>query len=405
MKNCNIKSSILILDYTCALKKTTMERTIYNEEQKLFQQSVRDFVAKEITPNNAKWEKAQMVSRDSWLKFGEAGFLCMQIDEEYGGLGIKDFRYNAIITEELGRTGAAGPAVGYPLHSDIVTPYIDHYGNEATKKKYLPKLISGEWIAAIAMTEPSAGSDLQNIRTTAVDKGDYYLVNGSKTFITNGYLSDVVVTAVKTDPTKGAKGTSLLLLDTSMKGLTKGKPFEKIGLHAQDTCELFFENVEVPKANLLGKEGEGFKYMMTELSQERLLVGLSAIAAAEGVLEKTVQYTKERMAFGKPIAELQNTRFKLAEVATEVTIGRSFADRCVELHTEKKLDQSTASMCKYWLTDLQGKAADECLQLHGGYGYIWEYAVARAWADARVQRIYAGTNEIMKELIARNVLK
>ena len=255
------------------------------------------------------------------------------------------------------------------------------------------------------MTEPGAGSDLQNIRTTAVDKGDYYLVNGSKTFITNGYLSDVVVTAVKTDPTKGAKGTSLLLLDTSMKGFTKGKPFEKIGLHAQDTCELFFENVEVPKANLLGKEGEGFKYMMTELSQERLLVGLSAIAAAEGVLEKTVQYTKERMAFGKPIAELQNTRFKLAEVATEVTIGRSFADRCVELHTEKKLDQSTASMCKYWLTDLQGKAADDCLQLHGGYGYIWEYAVARAWADARVQRIYAGTNEIMKELIARNVLK
>lgn len=382
-----------------------MERTIYNEEQKLFQQSVRDFVAKEITPNNAKWEKAQMVSRESWLKFGEAGYLCMQIDEAYGGLGIKDFRYNAIITEELGRTGAAGPAVGYPLHSDIVAPYIDHYGNETTKKKYLPKLISGEWIAAIAMTEPGAGSDLQNIRTTAVDKGDYYLVNGSKTFITNGYLSDVVVTAVKTDPTKGAKGTSLLVIDTSMKGFTKGKPFEKIGLHAQDTCELFFENVEVPKANLLGKEGEGFKYMMTELSQERLVVGLSAIAAAEGVLEKTVQYTKERMAFGKPISELQNTRFKLAEVATHVTIGRTFADRCVELHTEKKLDQSTASMCKYWLTDLQSKAADECLQLHGGYGYIWEYAVARAWADARVQRIYAGTNEIMKELIARNVLK
>lgn len=382
-----------------------MERTIYNEEQKLFQQSVRDFVAKEITPNNAKWEKAQMVSRESWLKFGEAGYLCMQIDEEYGGLGIKDFRYNAIITEELGRTGAAGPAVGYPLHSDIVTPYIDHYGNEATKKKYLPKLISGEWIAAIAMTEPGAGSDLQNIRASAVDKGDYYLVNGSKTFITNGYLSDVVVTAVKTDPTKGAKGISLLLIDTSMKGYTKGKPFEKIGLHAQDTCELFFENVEVPKANLLGKEGEGFKYMMTELSQERLVVGLAAISAAEGVLEKTVQYTKDRIAFGKPIAELQNTRFKLAEVATEVTIGRTFVDRCVELHNQKKLDQATASMCKYWLTDLQGKAADECLQLHGGYGYIWEYAVARAWADARVQRIYAGTNEIMKELIARNLLK
>lgn len=382
-----------------------MERSIYNDEHKMFAQSVRDFVAKEIVPHNAKWEKAQMVSRESWLKFGEAGFLCMQIDEAYGGLGIKDFRYNAIIAEELARTGCAGPAVGYPLHSDIVAPYIDHYGSEATKKKYLPKMVSGEMIGAIAMTEPGAGSDLQNIRTTAVDKGDYYLVNGSKTFITNGYLSDVSVVAAKTDPTKGAKGTSMLVMDSGMKGFTKGKPFEKIGLHAQDTCELFFENVEVPKENLLGKEGEGFKYMMTELSQERLVVGLTAIAAAEGTLEKTIQYTKERTAFGKQVAEFQNTRFKLAEVATEITIGRAFADRCVELHAEKKLDQATASMAKYWLTDLQQKVADECLQLHGGYGYIWEYHVARAWADSRVQRIYAGTNEIMKELIARNVLK
>lgn len=382
-----------------------MVRTIYNEEHLLFAQSVRDFIAKEITPHNAKWEKAQMVSRESWLKFGEAGFLCMQVAEEYGGLGIKDFRYNAIVAEELARTGAAGPAVGYPLHSDIVTPYIDHYGTASTKQKYLPKLITGEWIAAIAMTEPGAGSDLQNIRSTAVDKGSHYVVNGSKTFITNGYLSDVCVVAVKTDPAKGAKGTSLLVMDTQMKGFTKGKPFEKLGLHAQDTCELFFENVEVPKENLLGKEGEGFKYMMTELSQERLIVALTAIAAAEGVLATTVQYTKDRNAFGKPIAELQNTRFKLAEAATEITIGRSFADRCVELHCEKKLDQATASMAKYWLTDLQSKVADECLQLHGGYGYIWEYAVARAYADARVQRIYAGTNEIMKELIARKVLK
>ena len=382
-----------------------MERNIYNEEHKLFQQSVKDFVAKEITPHNAKWEKDHMVSRESWLKCGEAGFLCMQIDEQYGGLGIKDFRYNAIFVEELAKAGLAGPAVGYPLHSDIVAPYIDHYGTEAIKKKWLPKMISGEAIGAIAMTEPGAGSDLQNIKTTAVDKGDHYLVNGSKTFITNGYLSDISVVAVKTDPTQGAKGTSLLLMEASSKGFSKGKPFEKIGLHAQDTCELFFENVEVPKENLIGKEGEGFKYMMIELSQERLLVALSAIAAAEGSLARTVQYTKERNAFGKPISELQNTRFKLAEVATEVTIGRTFIDRCVELHTEKKLDQATASMAKYWLTDLQGKVADECLQLHGGYGYIWEYAIARAWADARVQRIYAGTNEIMKELIVRSVLK
>jgi acyl-CoA dehydrogenase len=266
-------------------------------------------------------------------------------------------------------------------------------------------MVTGEWIAAIAMTEPGAGSDLQNIRTTAVDKGDHYLVNGSKTFITNGYLSDLVVVAVKTDPSKGAKGTSLLVIDNSMKGYTKGKPFEKVGLHAQDTCELFFENVEVPKENLLSNEGEGFKYMMTELSQERLVVALSAIGAAEGTVEKTVQYTKERMAFGKPIAELQNTRFKLAEQATEVQVGRIFADQCITLHCDKKLDQATASMAKYWLTDLQSKVADECLQLHGGYGYMWEYQVARAWADARVQRIYAGTNEIMKELIARHILK
>lgn len=382
-----------------------LPRSIYNEEQIMFAHSVREFVAKEITPNNAKWEKDHMVSRESWLKFGEAGYLCMQVDEQYGGLGIKDFRYNAIIAEELALSGCAGPAVGYPLHSDIVAPYIEHYGNEATKQKYLPKMVTGEFIAAIAMTEPGAGSDLQNIRTTAVDKGDYYLVNGSKTFITNGYLCDLAVVAVKTDPSKGAKGTSLLVIDTSMKGFTKGKPFEKIGLHAQDTCELFFENVMVPKENLLGKEGEGFKYMMTELSQERLVVALGAIAAAECALAVTVQYTKDRQAFGKPINELQNTRFKLAEMATEVAIGRTFADRCLELHADKRLDASTASMAKYWLTDLQTKVADECLQLHGGYGYIWEYQVARSWADARVQRIYAGTNEIMKELIARNVLK
>ena len=382
-----------------------MLRTIYNEEHKMFAQSVRDFIAKEITPNNAKWEKDQMVSRESWLKFGEAGFLCMQVAEEYGGLGINDFRYNAIVTEELALAGCAGPAVGYPLHSDIVTPYIEHYGKEETKKKYLPKLISGEWIAAIAMTEPGAGSDLQGMRTTAVDKGDHYLVNGSKTFITNGYLSDICVVAVKTDPTKGAKGISLVVMDNTMRGYTKGKPFEKIGLHAQDTCELFFENVEVPKENLLGNLGEGFKYLMTELSQERLVVALSAIGAAEGVLATTVQYTKDRVAFGKPIAEMQNTRFKLAEVATEITIGRTFVDKCVELHCDNKLDAATASMAKYWLTDLQSKAADECLQLHGGYGYIWEYQVARSWADARVQRLYAGTNEIMKELIARSVLK
>jgi acyl-CoA dehydrogenase len=290
------------------------------------------------------------------------------------------------------------------LHSDIVAPYIEHYGTEAIKHKWLPKMVSGEAISAIAMTEPGAGSDLQGMRASAIDKGDYYLLNGSKTFITNGYLSDVVVVAAKTNPALGAKGISLFLVETGMKGYSKGKPFEKAGLHAQDTCELFFENVEVPKENLIGKEGDGFKYLMTELAQERLVVGLGAIALAEAVFTATVQYTKDRIAFGKPISQLQNTRFKLAEIATEITVGRTFADKCLELHCDKKLDQASASACKYWLTEMQCKVADECVQLHGGYGYMWEYLAARAWADARVQRIYAGTNEIMKELIARSVI-
>jgi acyl-CoA dehydrogenase len=381
-----------------------LPRNIYSEEHLLFKKSVEDFVAKEIIPYHSQWEKDQMVSRESWQKLGDAGFLCMQVPQQYGGLEITDFRYNAIFTEVLGYSGCAGPAVGYPLHSDIVMPYILHYGNETIKQKYLPKLVTGEWIAAIAMTEPAAGSDLQGIKSTAVDKGEYYLLNGSKTFITNGYLADVVVVAAKTNPELGAKGTSLFVVDTTMQGFTKGKPFHKVGLHSQDTCELFFDNVKVPKENLLGVEGQGFKYLMTELAQERLVVAIGALAAAEGALDKTVQYVKERKAFGKSVSEFQNTRFKLAEIASEVTIMRVFIDRCVELHNEKKLDGAMASMAKYAATELQCKVTDEAVQLHGGYGYIWEYDVARAYADARVQRIYAGTNEIMKELIARKLL-
>lgn len=379
-------------------------RTIYNEEHLLFKQSVEEFVAKEITPNNEQWEKDQMVSRESWLKLGEAGFLCMQVDEQYGGLGLKDFKYNAIFTEVLGNSGCSGPAVGYPLHSDIVSPYIEHYATEEAKLKYLPKMVSGEHIAAIAMTEPGAGSDLQGMRTSAVDKGDHYLVNGSKTFITNGYLCDLAVVAVKTDPTQGAKGISLMIIEANSEGFSKGKPFHKVGLHAQDTCELFFDNVKVPKENLLGSEGQGFGFLMTELAQERLVVALGAVALAENALKVTMQYTRERMAFGQEIAKFQNTKYKIAEMATEVEMARVFADRCLELHCEKKLDGATASMAKYALTEMQCKVADECLQLHGGYGYIWEYQVARSWADARVQRIYAGTNEIMKELISRKYL-
>jgi acyl-CoA dehydrogenase len=382
-----------------------LHRSLFNEEHDLFRESVKAFIAKEISPFNADWEKQKMVSREAWLKLGENGFLGIQAPEQLGGMSIQDFRYNAILIEELGLSGCSGPAIGFPLHSDIVMPYILHYGTDETKLNYVPKMVSGEYIGAIAMTEPGAGSDLQGMRTTAVDQGDYYLVNGSKTFITNGWLSDVVVVAVKTDPGKGAKGISLLVIDKDMSGFTKGVPFEKVGLHAQDTCELFFEDVKVPKANLLGKVGEGFKYLMTELAQERLVVALAAVALGEYMLQATIDYVKERKAFGKSISDFQNTRFKLAEMTAALEQGRIYCDYLVLLHNDAKLDSAMASAAKYNMTELQCKVADECVQLHGGYGYMWEYGVARAYADARVQRIYAGTNEIMKELIARKILK
>ena len=379
-------------------------RTIFNEDHELFRKSIRDLIKKEITPNIDEWERNKMVSREPWKMLGENGFLCMQVGEEYGGMDISDYRFNAIFNEELGFAGCASTAVGYPLHSDIVCPYILHYGSDNIKQKYLPKMVTGEYIGAIAMTEPGAGSDLQNIKTTAIDQGDHYLVNGSKTFITNGYLCDVVVVAVKTDPDEGAKGTSLIVIDNTMKGFTKGKPFQKIGLHAQDTCELFFDNVAVPKENLLGEPGRGFAYMMTELAQERLVVGWVGLALAEANLKDTIDYIRERKAFGKAIAAFQNTRFKIAELVTEYQLSRVFADRCLELHCEGNLDGAMASMMKYKLTDVQFNIADECLQLHGGYGYMYEYQAARAFTDSRVQKIYAGTNEIMKEVLSRKFL-
>jgi alkylation response protein AidB-like acyl-CoA dehydrogenase len=381
-----------------------LPRTIFTEEHDLFRQAVKEFVAKEITPNNHDWENQKMVSRESWLKLGENGFLGIQAPENLGGMNISDFRFNAILIEELGLSGCSGPAIGYPLHSDIVMPYILHYGSQEVQEKYIPKMVSGDYIGAIAMTEPGAGSDLQGMRTSAIDQGDYYLVNGSKTFITNGYLSDVVVVAVKTDPSKGAKGISLVVMDNSMEGYTKGFPFEKVGLHAQDTCELFFEDVKVPKVNLLGKEGEGFQYLMQELAQERLVVALAAVALGEYMLQATLDYVKQRKAFKKHLSEFQNTRFKLAEMTAQLEQGRIYCDQLVMLHNDGKVDPAMASAAKYNMSELQCKVADECVQLHGGYGYMWEYGVARAYADARVQRIYAGTNEIMKELIARKIL-
>jgi len=324
--------------------------------------------------------------------------LCSHLPEEYGGLGA-DFLYSAVVIEEISRLGLTG--IGFSLHSDIVAPYILHYGSEALKHKYLPQLISGEKVTAIAMTEPGAGSDLQGVKTSAVLDGDEYVINGSKTFITNGFLADLVIVVAKTDPKAGAKGTSLFLVEAATPGFDKGKRLEKVGMKAQDTSELFFQDVRVPKENLLGQAGMGFAYLMQELPQERLTVAIGALSSAEAALQWTLDYTRERKAFGKAIADFQNTRFKLAEMATEIQIGRVFVDKCLALHLEGKLDVPTAAMAKYWATDLQCKVLDECVQLHGGYGFMWEYPIARAWADARVQRIYAGTNEIMKEIIAR----
>lgn len=376
-------------------------RTVYEQEHELFRDNVRKFLRDEVEPQHSQWEKDGQVDRSVWLKAGELGMICPTVPEEFGGVGV-DFRYNAIVVEEVSRLGLSG--LGFSLHSDISVPYIVNYGSAAQKAKYLPKLVSGEMISAIAMTEPGTGSDLQGIKTTAVKDGDDYIINGSKTFITNGQLADLIVVVAKTDPAQGGKGTSLILVEAGTAGFSKGSNLEKIGMKAQDTSELFFENCRVPQENVLGQENKGFIYLMQDLPQERLSVSVAAVSAAESVLEQTVEYTKERVAFGKPIAAFQNTQFKLAEMATEITAARVFLDRCLELHIEGKLDTVTASKAKLFCTDLQCKVMDECLQLHGGYGYMWEYPVARAWADSRVQRIYAGTNEIMKMIIGRSLV-
>ncbi len=376
-------------------------RTLFNSDHEMFRDSLRKFLDKEVVPFHAQWEEDGQVSRDVWVKAGEQGFLCPCVAPNYGGAGA-DYLYSVIVMEEVSRLGLTG--LGWGLHTDIVAPYIEHHGSEAQKEKFLPKMISGECIGAIAMSEPGAGSDLQGVKTTAVDKGDHYLLNGSKTFITNGQNADVIIVVAKTDPAAGAKGISLLLVERGMAGFARGRNLDKVGMKAQDTSELFFNDVKVPKANLLGKEGMGFVYLMTELPQERLGIAVNGIAMAEGAFRLTLDYVKERKAFGKRIADFQNTQFKLAELHTKVEMGRAYVDRCLELHLHKKLDAPTASAAKYIITDLQCEVLDECVQLFGGYGYMWEYPVARMWADARVQRIYGGTNEIMKLVVSRALL-
>jgi acyl-CoA dehydrogenase len=324
------------------------------------------------------------------------------VPEEYGGVDT-DFRYNCIVNEEIGRSGCSG--LGWTLHNDISVPYIVRYGNEDQKKKYLPACVSGELITAIAMTEPGTGSDLQGIKTTAVLEGDHYILNGSKTFITNGQKAGLVIVVAKTDTSAGSKGISLFLVEADLPGFSRGKNLQKLGLKAQDTSELFFQDVKVPKGNLLGEEGRGFIYLMQDLPQERLSIAVGAVANAQAIMEVTVNYTKERKAFGTTVASFQNTQFKLAELAAEVTSAEVFSDRCTELLLDGKLDTVTASKLKLLTTDLQCKVADECLQLHGGWGYMWEYPVCRAFADSRVQRIYGGSNEIMKLIISRDLMK
>jgi len=379
-----------------------IQRTLFTPDHEAFRDSFRRFMEKEIAPFHADWEEQGYVDRAVWHKAGDNGFLCMTMPEEYGGAGA-DKLFSVVQMEELSRAGFSG--IGYSLHSEIVAPYILHYGTEEQKKKYLPQLASGAMIGAIAMSEPAAGSDLQGIKATAIQQPDgSYLLNGSKTFITNGWHADLVIVVAKTTPAAGAKGTSLLLVERGMPGFSVGKRLKKLGMKAQDTSELFFDNVRVPAANLLGgqtHENKGFICLMEQLPWERLQIAIGAVAASQAAIDWTVAYVKERKVFGQPVASFQNTRFTLAELQTEVQVARVFVDKCTELLLTNTLDTATASMAKYWCSDLQCKVMDECVQLFGGYGYMWEYPITRAYADARVQRIYGGTNEIMKEVITR----
>ena len=380
-----------------------IERTLFQADHQAFADSFRRFIEKEVTPHHAAWEDQGYVAREVWSQAGANGFLCMSLPEEYGGAGA-DKLYSVAQMEELARAGTTG--IGFGLHSEIVAPYILHYGTEEQKRRYLPQMASGAVVGAIAMSEPAAGSDLQGIKTTAMKSADgsHYVLNGSKTFITNGWHADLVIVVAKTDPAAGAKGTSLFLVERGMPGFEKGQRLKKMGMKAQDTSELFFTDVKVPAANLLGgpaMEGRGFICLMEQLPWERLQIAITAVSAAQAAIDWTVDYVKDRKVFGQSVASFQNTRHTLAELQTQVQVARVFVDKCCELIANDQLDTQTASMAKYWTTDLQCKVMDECVQLFGGYGYMWEYPITRAYADARVQRIYGGTNEIMKEVIAR----
>jgi|ERR1700761_4762029 len=380
-----------------------MRRTLFEPEHVDFRESVQRFVAEEVVPHQEDWEREGIVSRDVFARAAEKGMLAMQVPEPYGGVGIDDFRFNQIVNEELSVAGAGGSGLGITLHNDICLPYFTELGNQEQRERWLPGIADGSLITAVAMTEPEMGSDLAGLRTSAVRDGDGYLVNGSKTFITNGINSDLVITAVKTDPSQRHGGISLLILERGMDGFERGRNLEKVGQHAQDTAELFFHDVRVPPENLLGEEGAGFRYMTGNLAQERLSIALSAVAAARGALQVTLEYVKQRNAFGQPIGSFQNSRFALAEMATEIELATAFCDQAVLALNRRELSAQDAAMAKWWATELQGRVADRCVQLHGGYGYMLEYPIARAYVDARVTRIYGGTTEIMKEIIGRSL--
>lgn len=379
---------------------TILPRTLFSEEHQLFRDQVRRFCDVEIVPHHLQWEKDQRVPKAIWEKAGQHGMLCCWVPENYGGPGA-GILFDIIVGEELGRIGATGPS--FPLHSGIVAPYLVDFGTESVKRRFLPGMVRGEKIGAIAMTEPGTGSDLAAIRTTAVEAGDGWLINGQKTFITNGHNADVIVVACSTDRSLGSKGISLFVVDAESEGFSRGRNLEKIGQHAQDTAELFFTDVFVPRENLLGDPGKGFIYMMKELAQERLITSVQCQARAEGAFETTVAYVKERKAFGQSIFDFQNTRFKLAELKATLQAGRAYCDRLIELRLSGELDAAQAAAGKLWHSETLGRIVDECLQLHGGYGYMTEYPIGRAYVDARIERIYAGTSEIMKEIIARSL--
>ncbi|MBR9909976.1 MAG: acyl-CoA dehydrogenase [Gammaproteobacteria bacterium] len=379
-----------------------IERSLFNAEHDMFRESVKKFIEKEIAPYHAQWEKDGIVPRELWLKAGAAGFLCCTIAEEYGGFGA-DYLYDVIVFEELFKSGFSGP--GFLIHTDLVATYINSFGTEEQKKKFLPKMVSGEWIGSLGMTEPHAGSDLKAIRTRAVRDGDDYVINGQKVFISNGQLCDVLVLATKTDSDAGAKGVTLFLVEGGMEGFKRGTNLEKLGMKAQDTSELFFEDVRVPASNMLGEEGKGFGLMMQKLAQERLAQAIRSAAVVETVIEWTAEYTSQREAFGKTIADFQNTQFKLAELKAEAVVGRVYTDKCIELFMQGKLDSVDAAIAKMQLSNLHCKAVDECLQLFGGWGYMWEYPIARAYADARIVKIAGGSIEIMKTIIAKELFK